>query len=144
MCRRTFLFTTLFLEGGMRGLTKVFAVLTASCLVFFGSISVFAQSTTGVIFGDVKDSSGAVLPGVEITVLNLATNQSRTAITNESGAYNVPLVPIGKYNVSASLPSFKTQVRSGIEIQVDQRAKIDFTLAVGELSEKVLVTEQAP
>src|SRR5262249_8847342 len=55
-----------------------------------------AQSTTGVIFGDVKDQSGAVLPGVDITVLNVATNQTRTAVTTETGAYNVPLVPIGQ------------------------------------------------
>src|SRR6059058_5410218 len=122
----------------MDRLARFSALIFSVLLMFLFSLQALSQSTTGVIFGDVKDSSGAVLPGVEITVLNLATNQSRTAITNESGAYNVPLVPIGKYNVSASLPSFKTQIRSGIEIQVDQRAKIDFTLAVGELSEKVL------
>ena len=103
-----------------------------------------AQSTTGVIFGDVKDQSGAVLPGVDITVLNVATNQTRTAVTTETGAYNVPLVPIGQYEVTASLAGFKTQLRKGITVQVDQRAKVDFSLEVGELSDKVLVTEQIP
>src|SRR5437764_12309814 len=106
-------------------------ILTATFLLVFIAVSAAAQSTTGVIFGDVKDASGAVLPGVEITIVNLATNQSRTALTNEAGAYNIPLVPIGRYDVSAALPSFRTEVRSGIAIQVDQRAKVDFTLAIG-------------
>src|SRR5437763_3644456 len=116
----------------------------ASGFVVCFCVSAAAQSTTGVIFGDVKDTSGAVLPGVEITIQNIATNQSRAVLTNEAGTYNIPLVPTGKYNVTASLPSFKTEVRSGIEILVDQRAKIDFSLTVGDLSEKILVTEQAP
>ncbi len=128
----------------MRGSAKSLSVFGAVSIVLILAVSGFAQSTTGVIFGDVKDPSGAFLPGVEISVLNTATNQTRTAITNETGSYNVPLVPIGQYTVTASLPGFKTQVRSGITIQVDQRAKIDFTLEVGALSEKVMVTEQAP
>src|SRR5690349_1021338 len=97
---------------------------------------VFSQSTTGTILGTVKDQSGAVLPGVEINVLNLSTNQSRTAVTNERGDYSVPQVPIGLYSVTASLPGFKTEVRSRIEIQVDQRARIDFQLEVGQVSDK--------
>src|SRR5215467_4225372 len=126
----------------MSRILRVLCLLSAFIALI--SISAAGQSTTGVIFGDVKDASGAVLPGVEITIKNLATNQSRTALTNEAGAYNIPLVPAGKYDVTATFPSFKTEVRSGIEILVDQRAKIDFALTIGDLSEKVLVTEQAP
>src|SRR5215467_13071491 len=100
------------------------------------SAPVFSQSTTGAVLGTVKDQSGAVLPGVEIAVLNLSTNQNRTAITNERGDYTVPQLPIGLYSVTASLPGFKTEVRSRIEIQVDQRARIDFQLEVGQVSDK--------
>ena len=117
-------------------------LIVSACLTVVTAVA--AQSTTGVIFGDVKDQSGAVLPGVDITVLNVATNQTRTAVTTETGAYNVPLVPIGQYEVTASLAGFKTQLRKGITVQVDQRAKVDFSLEVGELSDKVLVTEQIP
>src|SRR5215467_5740715 len=111
----------------------LFAILVATFFV----APLISQSTNGAILGTVKDQSGAVLPGVEIEVLNLSTNQSRTAVTNERGDYNAPQVPIGLYSVTASLPGFKTEVRSRIEIQVDQRARIDFQLEVGQVSDKV-------
>lgn len=128
----------------MSGATRSVALLVAISIAIFASSSAFAQSTTGIVQGSVKDQSGAVLPGVEITVLNLSTNQSRTTVTNERGDYTVPQIPIGVYSVAATLPGFKTEVRQRIEIQVDQRARIDFTLEVGQVTEKVLVTEEAP
>jgi len=122
---------------------RVYFVVIAICAFLSFSMAAFSQSTTGTILGTVKDQSGAVLPGVGITVLNLSTNQNRTAVTNERGDYNVPQIPIGQYSVTAELPGFKTEVRSRIEIQVDQRARIDFTLEVGQVSDKVLVTAEA-
>lgn len=103
-----------------------------------------AQTITGAVSGTVSDQSGAVLPGAEITLLNIGTNQSRTALTNERGEYNIPTVPIGTYSVTAVMPGFKTQERQRFEVQVDQRVRIDFTLEIGAVSEKVLVTEEAP
>lgn len=128
----------------MSGLKNFLALFLAVILAISLSSPVLAQSTTGTVLGSVKDQSGAVLPGVEITVLNLSTNQSRTTVTNERGDYTVPQVPIGVYSVAATLPGFKTEVRQRIEIQVDQRARIDFTLEVGQVTEKVMVTEEAP
>src|SRR5262245_19437049 len=128
----------------MSGLTRFPAVFVVVCLVLAFSICAAGQSTTGTVQGTVKDQSGAVLPGVEITVLNLATNQSRSTITNERGDYTVPQIAAGAYSVTASPPGFKTEVRQRIEIQVDQRARIDFALEVGQLTDKVLVTEEAP
>jgi hypothetical protein len=118
-------------------------VLVAILMISFAT-GAFSQSTTGTVLGTVKDQSAAVLPGVEISVVNLSTNQSRTAITNERGDYSIPQLSIGFYSVTASLPGFKTEVRSRIEIQVDQRAKIDFQLEVGQVSDKVMVTAEAP
>ncbi|MBI4474529.1 MAG: carboxypeptidase regulatory-like domain-containing protein, partial [Acidobacteria bacterium] len=113
-------------------------------LLLLFSLSAFAQSTTGTIAGTVKDQSGAVLPGVDMTIVNLATNQTRSAITNERGDYTVPQLQIGLYSVTAALPGFKTEVRPRIELQVDQRARIDFTLEVGEMTERVTVIDEAP
>lgn len=104
----------------------------------------FGQASTGVVFGNITDPSGAVLPGVEIKLLNLSTNQNRSTVSNERGEYNFATVPIGSYSVTASLPGFKSGVRSRIELQVDQRARIDFAMEVGEVTEHITVTEQAP
>ncbi len=67
-----------------------------------------AQTITGTIQGVVTDQSGAVLPGVSIRIINLGTNQAREIVTNENGAYIAPLLPVGRYEVSAELPGFKT------------------------------------
>jgi len=119
------------------------ALWVAVCILAAAAVA-GAQSITGTIVGTVSDQSGAVLPGVEITIQNLATNQTRTAITSERGEYSVPLIPIGEYSVTAGLPGFRTEVRPKIAVQVDAHVKIDFTLQVGEISDKVLVTEEAP
>ena len=124
--------------GGFRRLPAIFLLLA------MGALSALAQSTTGTIQGNIKDRSGAVMPGVEVVVNNVATNQSRTSITNERGDYTVPQLSAGSYDINASLPGFKTEVRQKVEIQVDQRVKIDFTLEVGQMSDKIMVTEEAP
>src|SRR5215475_13932461 len=103
-----------------------------------------AQSFRGPIVGTVKDGTGAVLPGVEIIATNTGTAASRNVISGETGEYSVPLLPPGTYTVSAALPGFKTNLRSGITLLVDQTARIDFTLEIGEVSEKVEVTGDAP
>ena len=74
------------------------------------SVLGFGQRITGTIEGRVTDPSGAVLPGVEITVTNEQTQENRTNITNERGLYNVPLLPPGAYSVRAVLPGFKTDL----------------------------------
>jgi len=108
------------------------------------SVSASAQSFTATISGTAKDPSGAVLPGVQITAVNSNTNLSRTVVTNERGDYVIPLLPVGTYQVTAELPGFKSEIRQGIVLQVDQRISVDFSLQLGEVSEKLLVTEAAP
>ena len=102
------------------------------------------QSFRGTIVGTVKDPTGAVLPGVEVTITNTGTSAARSVVSNETGDYAVPLLPPGNYSVTVSLPGFKTDVRSGITLQVDQVARVDVTLQVGEVSEKVEVSGNAP
>lgn len=118
--------------------------LLAVAIVWTLPVYSVAQSFRGTIVGSVKDSTGAVLPGVEITVTNTGTGAQRTAVSGESGDYSVPLLPPGSYSVSAALSGFKTDVRSGITLNVDQVARIDMTLQVGEISERVEVVGDAP
>jgi hypothetical protein len=119
------------------------AVLAAAIVFVFGGTAI-AQRITGSIDGRVLDPSGAVLPGVEITVTNDATQQARTAITNETGLYNVPLLPSGTYSVRASLPGFRTEVRRGVQVEVDRNARVDVQLEVGNVTESLEVTADAP
>jgi hypothetical protein len=106
--------------------------------------SVQAQATTGTILGTAKDRSGAVLPGVAVTVTNIETGIVRSAVTGEKGEYRVPALAIGNYEVQAELPGFQTAIRKGITLSVGQEAVIDISLNVGNVAEHVTVTEQAP
>src|SRR5437870_1441963 len=115
-------------------------------LIALPTCLVFAQisSATATILGVVKDTSGALIPGVSITVKHTDTGQTRTAISSESGDYNVPLLPVGAYELTTVMPGFKQDVRRGINLVVGQQAVINLTLEVGAAAEQVTVTEEAP
>jgi len=106
--------------------------------------SALAQTNTGRITGTVTDPTGAVIPGVEITVRNPATGLSRNTVSNESGNYQVPLLPPAVYEVQAALAGFATEVRAGITVQVDAIVRVDYALKVGNTAEKIEVTADAP
>ncbi|PYS45756.1 MAG: hypothetical protein DMG13_31410, partial [Acidobacteria bacterium] len=94
---------------------------------------VFAQTSTATILGVVKDASGALVPGVSITVKHTETGLTRAAISGESGDYNVALLPVGAYELTTVMPGFRQQVRSGINLAVGQQAVINLTLEVGAI-----------
>jgi len=121
--------------------TSVFMRL-ALVLLFAGAA--FGQVSSGVILGVISDTTNAQIPGVSVTVTNEGTNQVRTAITNETGNYRVEPLPAGKYTVSAELAGFRKEIRSGVTVDVDGRARIDFTLQVGQTSEVIEVNAAAP
>ena len=116
-------------------------LMVIACVTVF-SANVFAQTASTV--GTVKDPSGAVLPGVSITVKNAGTGLTRNVLTNETGDYTVPLLPVGSYEISAEFPGFKSEVKSGITLRIDDRLRVDFMLQVGDVSERIVVTEAAP
>ena len=103
-----------------------------------------AQVTTATMFGIVKDTSDAVLPGVAITVRNVETGVSRPAVADDRGRYRVPDLPIGSYEVRASLSGFKEFVQRGITLFVGQEAVINIVMQVGEVTEQVTVIGEAP
>src|SRR4051812_9898316 len=99
-----------------------------------------SQAANGAIEGTVSDSSGAVLPGVTVTVTNLDTGTARSTVTNEKGLYRAPLLPLGKYRVVAELQGFKKFEGTDIQLSVGQTAVVNATLAVGAVSETITVS----
>ncbi|HYR43495.1 MAG TPA: TonB-dependent receptor [Terriglobia bacterium] len=103
----------------------------------------WAQSTTAQINGTVKDPSGAVLPGVEVTVTQTATGAKRSTVSNETGNYVLASLPLGPYMLQAELPGFKAYVQTGIVLQVDANPTINVVLQIGQVSEQVEVQADA-
>src|SRR5215472_2651762 len=112
--------------------------------IALGTSLVFAQTSTATILGTVRDTSGALVPGVSITVKHTESGLTRTAVSSERGGYNVPLLPVGGYEITTTMPGFKQEVRSGINLVVGQEAVVDLTLEVGANAEQVTVSEEAP
>src|SRR6059036_3152786 len=115
-------------------------------LIALPTCLVFAQisTATATIVGVVKDTTGALIPGVTIKIKHTETGQTRAAISSETGDYNVPLLPIGAYEITTAMPGFKQEVRRGINLIVGQQAVINLTLEVGAAAETVTITEEAP
>ncbi|MBI4444887.1 MAG: TonB-dependent receptor [Acidobacteria bacterium] len=103
-----------------------------------------AQVTTAIVSGTAVDQTAAVLPGVTLTVRNVETGIRRTVISDDQGKYRVPNLPPGEYEVTAELPGFQTAVRTGITLSVGREAVVDFRLNVGEVTERVVVSGEAP
>lgn len=127
-------------------MVRVLRVVCACALVLSAAAlsSAQSQSVNGTIEGTVSDESGGALPGVSVTVANLDTGDTRVAVTNGSGVYRAPLLPLGRYRVSAELQGFKKFEQQGLTLSAGQSAVINVTLSVGNLTETVTVTREAP
>src|SRR5215467_13809390 len=112
------------------------------CVFLLGVLPAIAQ-TEATISGVIHDPSGAVIPGVTVTVTNSTRNIVRTAISNEAGVYNFPVLQPGVYNIKVELPGFRAIEQNDVELQVQQSARLDFTLQVGEVSQTVEVSGAA-
>ena len=113
-------------------------------LIALGSCLAFGQGSTAAISGVVRDTTGAVIPGVMITAKHIESGLTRAAVTNETGGYSLQLLPVGAYEITADLAGFKQQVRRGINLVVGQEAVVNLTLDVGGLEDKITVTEEIP
>jgi hypothetical protein len=106
------------------------------------TLVVWAQAAAQ-ISGVVRDQSGAVLPGVEITATQTETRISRNTITNETGSYVLPNLAVGPYRLEIALPGFRTYVQTGIVLQVNSNPVINAVLDVGQVAEQVEVQANA-
>src|SRR2546423_8169353 len=104
----------------------------------------FGQSATATLTGTVKDTSGAILPGVTIAARNTATNELRTTVSGADGLYRLSSLPRGPYEIKGELEGFKTVARAGITVTVGDTVRVDMVLEVGAVAETVQVTGQAP
>ncbi|MGH9661848.1 MAG: carboxypeptidase-like regulatory domain-containing protein, partial [Bryobacteraceae bacterium] len=112
--------------------------------VVLSGLPALAQTVSTQILGLVTDASGAVVAGAELTARRVETGDVRTTRSNETGNYVFPILDVGEYEVTCTAPGFKTELRRGIVLQLQQKARLDFSLAVGAQVERIEVSSAAP
>ena len=124
-------------------MNRIFFTIVAGMFAFVVMCGDVNAQATAEISGTARDQSGAVLPGVEVTVTQTNTGVARSTVTNETGSYVLPNLAIGPYRLEASLPGFRTYVQSGIVLQVNSSPAINVVLEVGQVAETVEVQANA-
>lgn len=129
-CRKMFV-------ASLFGLTSVLLLLSAAAVGL-------AQNATGTILGTVRDAGGAVLPGTAIKITNEQTGQASSVTTDELGNYTALLLRPGNYSVAAEVAGFKRYLQNNVVLQVDQTARVDVNMQVGDVSETIEITGETP
>ena len=111
-------------------------------LLLLSAVS-FGQGGRASVNGTVTDQSGAVVAGAKVLVTDAATGQSRQTTTADNGTYVLPLLPVGVYAITCSHPGFKSTTHPDVSIAADEKATVDFTLSVGEVTQSVEVSANA-
>src|SRR5204862_3857103 len=112
------------LEAQVAGRNRFLSLL----LVLIIAPNLASAQSTAQISGSVTDPSGAILPGVEVTVTQTDTGAARSTVTNETGSYVLPNLPIGPYKIEAGLPGFRTYVQTGVVLQVGSSPVVNIRL----------------
>ena len=112
-------------------------VLLLSCWLLTNPDRLLAQVDRGSIVGLVTDPAGARVPGAQVTVTNLAANQSTSVTTDEKGQYTADLLRIGTYSVTVEKPGFQKAIQPSVDVGVNQAARVDIALLVGSINESV-------
>ena len=113
-------------------------------VLILAAIPVAAQLPTGTILGTVKDSSGASIPSATVTLRNTDTNLTKTATTEQDGSYRFSELPVGHYEVRVEAAGFRTETRTGLNLEVTQQGVINFALQVGATAQQVTVSSDIP
>ncbi len=127
----------------MFALCRQAASLTFIFLLCGLTSTLSAQQTSATLLGTVVDTSGASIPNVTIRAVNLGTNIKREVVTDAAGNYSLTYLPAGNYHLTAQREGFQAQQIESIILQVDQTARMDFTLKVGNVSDTVEVSASA-
>ena len=109
-------------------------------ILLLTSTQLFAQRGTALLTGTVKDPTGAVISGAKVTLTNMDTNVSQSTTTNKDGYYLFPLVPIGRYQVSAEQKGFAKFVQKNFTLELNQNGHLDIPMKVGTEGQVVEVT----
>jgi hypothetical protein len=114
-----------------------------SALFLISICTLLAQTTSTSILGTVTDPSGAAISNAKVTLLQTATGVSRTDTTSSSGDFAFPLIDVGEYRVTVEAQGFKTQAKTNVQVQINEKVRVDFALQVGQISDRVEVTAEA-
>src|SRR6202049_2247825 len=124
---------------------RIFVVLTClACSFFFLTPRIYAQVSGATLSGTCTDQSGAAVAGARVSIRNTATGVSTDVTTNTSGFYSAPNLLPGTYEVTASADGFATEVNTGVVLTVGAQQVLNIPLRVGQVTEKVEVTGEAP
>jgi len=123
-----------------QNIARVIAIIFLLC----AACTVEAQVESGKIVGTVRDASGAILSAATVTVTETQTNAERKTTSNSEGEYVVTQLKPGTYTVKAERQGFKTAVEAAFQLDINQVVRVDFSLVVGSVQEKVVVTAAEP
>ena len=123
---------------------RLLAVLLVLALSAAAAAIATAQVTTATIYGSITDQAGAPIVGATVTATMEATATSVATTSNELGEFTFTFLPVGRYRLTISAQGFKEQSQPGIELVAGQRQRLTYTLEIGSVSEKVIVTAEAP
>jgi outer membrane receptor protein involved in Fe transport len=118
------------------GLTRIFLVLLA-CGLAYAPLS--AQTSLGTVLGNITDESGAAIPHVSVTVTNEGTNAARSVVADAGGNFTITALPVGSYKIQAEMAGFRTEIKTGIKLDVNQTLRVDLSLKVGDVAQSVEV-----
>src|SRR5215831_11444623 len=127
-----------------RPLGRLVVVGFVLACTFFLSGQAYAQVSGATLSGTVTDATGALIPGVTISIKNRATGITRNVTTDEAGFYSTPNLQAGNYDITATQVGFSTVMQSNIELTVGAQQQLNISMKVGQGAELVEVTEAAP
>ena len=125
----------------MRLTLRLLLVGTVLCL---SSVPLFAQVTTATLYGVVRDSSGATVPGATVTATHQGIGLVREIVSEGNGDFAITALPSGRYTLTIQLQGFKTYTNPSLELGAGQTVRQTFTIEIGQLEETITVVERAP
>ena len=131
----------MYLNGGS-AFGRVLCITSALAIALASIPTAYAQVLYGSIVGNVRDQSGAAVPGALVTITNKETNQVRTTTTNDEGGYSLPNVQSGTYGVKVTRDGFRL-TESSVTVSINTVSRVDFTLQLGSVSETIEVSAAA-
>ncbi|MGH9425642.1 MAG: carboxypeptidase-like regulatory domain-containing protein, partial [Terriglobia bacterium] len=123
----------------MKAISRLYPLGLICLCVFALATEVQGQGTQSTILGTVTDPSGAMVTGATVTVKNEGTNIERTIVADENGDYRIAGLEAGNYQVSVTTPGFKTFVRTRVDLNASQIKRVDASLELGEVTDKITV-----
>src|SRR5262245_134055 len=124
-------------------MSRLYRYLSIATLIWGCFCGEVRAQATAQLSGTIADPTGALLPGVEISATNTATNTTRTTVSNETGSYVLPNLPLGPYTLEATLAGFSVFAQRGIVLQVGDDKVINVVLQVGQVTETIEVQADA-